>query len=164
MGEKSNEGINKLARVIQKRTKEVTATPPVLDFGVIQPDMSLLTNKFPIPIPQTDYMVCRSVQLGATDDILYKTQYSGKDNSGEHSHDDGGGHTHSNPDAGYNTHTHAKNAEGEQHVHDTLIGEKMRWLTAGDRVLVAWVGDDPVVIDLIFPATRIGRGANGYDK
>ena len=38
--------------------------PQVLDFGVIQPDMSLLTNKFPVPIPQSDYMVCRQLTGG----------------------------------------------------------------------------------------------------
>jgi hypothetical protein len=31
-------------------------------------------------------------------------------------------------------------------------------------VLVAWVGDDAVVVDLIFPAERIGRDADGYNK
>ncbi|MDR2044147.1 MAG: hypothetical protein LBQ15_07230 [Clostridium sp.] len=161
MDNKSNEGINKLAQTLQGRMKSLDDKPPILDFGVIQDDMSLLTNKFPLPIPQKDYMVCRSVQWGAVGDIFYKTQASGKSNSGEHSHD-GGGHTH--PDAGYNTHIHTKSAEGEQHVHDTLVGEKFRWLQPGDRVLVAWVGDDACVVDLIYPATRIGRDADGYDK
>jgi hypothetical protein len=129
--------------------------PPVLDFGAIQGDMSLLTNKFPLPIPQKDYMVCRSVQWGEIDDIFYKTQYPGLDNSGEHFHGSNGEHTH--PDVPLSgEHTHPVDAWEMQHVHDVLIGEKYRWLHPGDRVLVAWVGDDAVVIDLIFPATVIG--------
>lgn len=57
-----NEGINKLAGVLQGRMHHVADKPQVLDFGVIQGDMSLLTNKFPQPIPQSDYMVCRQIR------------------------------------------------------------------------------------------------------
>ena len=42
------------------------------------------------------------------------------------------------------------------HVHGVLIPEKMRWLKPGDRVLVAWVQHDAVVLDIIRPATDIG--------
>ena len=58
-----NEGINRLAGVLQSRMGQMGDRPQVLDFGVIQGDMSLLTNRFPKPIPQTDYMVCRQVTL-----------------------------------------------------------------------------------------------------
>jgi len=152
---------------MEKRTKEHCNKPPVLDFGVIQSDMSLLTNYFPVPIPQRDYTVCRSVQWGKVGDIFFRTQDTGKSNSGEHSHSDGGGHSH--PAAGFATHTHEENAEEEHHIHDTLIGPKFRWLMPGDRVLVAWVGvadedQEAVVIDIIYPASRIGRDADGYNK
>lgn len=69
-----NEGINKLAAVFQNRIHGMTDKPEVLDFGVIQGDMSLLTNRFPRPIPQTDYMVCRQLTLGPPHDTLTKTQ------------------------------------------------------------------------------------------
>ena len=142
--------------------KALDEKPPLLDFGEILDDMSLLTNKFPLPVPQSDYMVCRSVQWGPVDSIFYKTQAPGRVNSGEHTHASGGGHSH--PDAGFCVHTHGTNAESEHHVHDYLIGPKNRWLVPGDRVLVAWVGDDACVIDIIYPASRIGRDADGYDK
>lgn len=35
---------------------------------------------------------------------------------------------------------------------EVAVSERMRGLKPGDRVLVAWVEKDPVVIDLIFPA------------
>jgi len=57
--------------------------PPLMDFGTIQDDMSLLTNNFPLPIPSGDYL--------------------------------------------------------------TSISE----LKPGDRVLMAWVGDDAVVIGAV---------------
>lgn len=122
---KDNSGTNKLASVIQDRMKQANESPLVLDFGTIGGDMSLKTNTFPLAIPQSDYMVCRSVALGKVDDVLYKT----KENE---------------PPPVLPT-----------HKHDMLIGEKMRWLKPGDRVLVAWVGDDPCVIDLILPAKTI---------
>ena len=59
-----SEGVNKLTEVLQNRMRGMSEQPQVLDFGVIQPDMSLLTNKFPVPIPQSDYMVCRQLTLG----------------------------------------------------------------------------------------------------
>jgi hypothetical protein len=93
----ANEGMNRLARVIQGRMREVGDTPPPLDFGEIRGDMSLVTNSFPVPIPQKDYVICRSV-----------------------------------------------------------IG----WLQPSDRVLVAWVGNDACVIDIICPAALIGRDAD----
>ncbi len=98
-----NEGINRLARTLQGRMHQVGDRPPILDFGKIQGDMSLLTNYFPKSIPQTDYIVCRSVSWGAA----------------------------------------------------SYVGAKFRWLQPGDRVLVAWVGDDACVVDLILPATAI---------
>lgn len=140
----NNEGYNMLARAIQARAQKVGEAPPLLDFGVIQGDMSLLTNKFPLPIPQTDYFVCRQLTIGETDDVLTKTQYIGKPNDGRHDHA---------PCGAMGATGHSQ--EGA-HRHDVLIPEKMRWIKPGDHVLVAWVDSDPVVIDLILPATEVG--------
>ena len=170
-GTMGNEGINKLAGVFQERMHRISDKPQVLDFGEIQPDMSLLTNLFPKPIPQEDYMVCRQVTLGRTYDILAKTQDIGMPYSGSHIH-----HTHDltcSHHGGIVTGTTGEETSAApdppipperqkgsdssdgMHQHHVLIPEKMRWLEPGDRVLVAWVGDDPVVVDLILPATVI---------
>ena len=137
----NNEGYNMLARAMQARMQRVGDTPPVLEFGVIQEDNSLLTNKFPKPIPQSDYFVCRQLTLGAKDDTLTTT----KSGQGEHDHSDG---SHGGHEGGSGSHTH----DGGKHEHDVLIPEKMRKLKPGDHVLVAWVDADPVVIDIILPA------------
>lgn len=92
-GTMGNEGINKLAGVMQSRMKRMADKPSALDIGQIGGDMSLTTNQFPKPIPQTDYLVCRPMA--------------------------------------------------------------MRDVKPGERVLVAWVGDDAVVIDSILPATAM---------
>jgi hypothetical protein len=133
---------------------EVNDRPPILDFGGIGADMSLTTNYFPKTIPQADYMVCRSVTWGAVGAIFYQTQAPGNANSGEHMHGENGeheGHTE-----GDGKHEHVAVGKEMQHIHDTLVGPKYRSVAPGDRVLVAWVGDDACVIDLIYPASAIG--------
>ena len=166
-----NEGINKLAGVLQGRMRDMGDKPQVLDFGTIQPDMSLLTNRFPKPVPQEDYVVCRQVTLGPAYDILAKTQDIGMPHSGSHIHktidlvcthhggiQDGtvGENTADAPDPPIPPRrTAGEDSSDGMHQHHVLIPEKMRWLKPGDRVLVAWAGDDPVVVDLILPATVI---------
>lgn len=136
-----NPGINKLGKVLQQRMKETNASPLVLDFGVIQQDYSLLTNTYPIPIPKKDYSVCRQLTLGETNSKLTVTAVDG-------SHD-----VYSDP---YPEPIYSHIGIGVSHGHNVLIPETMRWLKPGDRVLVAWVQNDAVVIDVVLPATKIG--------
>lgn len=133
-GTMGNEGINKLAGVMQGRMKNMADKPSVLDIGQIGGDMSLTTNQFPRPIPQTDYLVCRQLTLGATGNRLTSTL---TDKAG-------------NPLDGQ----HEGHADGK-HKHTVVVPEKMRSIKPGDRVLVAWVGDDAVVVDIILPATDV---------
>lgn len=53
------------------------------------------------------------------------------------------------------TQTAGKPGEGT-HSHGVLIPESMCWLKPGDRVLVAWVQHDAIVLGIIKPATDIG--------
>ena len=151
------EGVNKLARVMQKRMQDVGARPLVLDFGSIQADYSLVTNTFPVPIPKSDYMVCRRVGLGVERAVLGVTAPAGghTHTGGSHTHSGGehGGHTsgsgsHSH-DGGEHSHTVA------DHTHDVLISGDMASIKPGDRVLVAWIGNDAVVVDVVIPAERV---------
>ncbi len=136
-----NPGINKLGKVLQQRMRETNASPLMLDFGAIQGDYSLLTNTYPIPIPKTDYLVCRQLTIGETSSKLTTSATDG-------SHD-----VYSDP---YPEPVYTHVGIGINHKHDVLIPEKMRWLKPGDRVLVAWVQNDAVVIDVVLPATKIG--------
>lgn len=141
----ADEGMNKLARVLHGRmqTERDAYSDLVLDFGVIQSDYSLLTNTYPIPIPKTDYLVLRQLTLGNTGDVLTNTG-----TKGAHTHSGG---THGGHESGDGSHTHS----GGEHGHTVLIPEKMRWLKPGDRVLVAWVQHDAIVLDIICEATEI---------
>lgn len=159
----NNEGVNMLARTMQRRMLQVGDRPPILDFGVIQDDYSLLTNEYPIPVPQTDYMVCRHLTYGETEDVLTITQPKGRSGPYEHEIDEFGHKGLSGAKAD-GTHDHppctAPGCSGQiqngEHQHEVLIPERMRWIKPGDHVLVVWVGTDPVVVDIIMPATEVG--------
>lgn len=124
--------------------KACGASPLLLDFGTIQGDLSLLTNTYPIPIPKTDYTVCRQLALGATGTLLTSTATDGK-----HSHGPSGEHAQ---EIGSGAHSHTNEAP---HAHSVLVPEKMRKLKKDDRVLVAWVQNEAVVVDIILPATAL---------
>lgn len=123
MAYEGNPGTNKLANVLAGRMKKESESPLVLDFGEIQANGSLITNTFPVPIPKGDYSVLRQLTLGFTGEKLTITKDDGKH----------GGHT---------------NGDGI-HSHIVLIPEKMRSIRPGDRVLVAWVQNDAVVVDIV---------------
>ncbi len=128
----ANLGLNKLAQVMQERmnrNQEANNGALVLDFGEIQADMSLKTNTFAIPIPQTDYHVCRQLTLGPTGSLLTATK-----TQGQH-----GGHIGGNG----------------SHDHEIKVPEKMRSIKPGDRVIVAWVQSEAVVIDIVLRGTEV---------
>lgn len=171
-----NGGTNRLARVIREqiaRDREAHSAL-LLDTGTIQGDMSLLTETYPIPIPQKDYFVSEMLTLGDTDDRLTVSQYPEEE-------DGVGKHTHSAPvpeepdepeepadpeeSEGEGSEASEEPPEPEEpvpaepdgeHQHDILIPDKMRWLKPGDRVLVAWVQHDAFVIMRFLPALEIG--------
>jgi hypothetical protein len=141
-----NGGFGELARVLQNRMAVLDSRPPMLDFGEIQKDMSLVTNTFPHSIPATDYTICRSVCYDPAVSLT-ETEFDGT-----HPHGPGGGHSQY---TGSGIHSHP-DSEGA-HVHQVKLPKKMWRIQPGDRVLVAWVGDDPVVVDVIMNATETLR-------
>lgn len=59
MSYQGNSGMNKLGQVLVKRMNKQGESGLILDYGSIESDYSLKTNTFPIPIPKSDYTVCR---------------------------------------------------------------------------------------------------------
>lgn len=49
----------------------------------------------------------------------------------------------------------------DNHSHQVALPESLSALQPGDRVLVAWVEEDAVVIDKFMPATVVGVRNNG---
>ena len=145
MSYNSNKGAARLGAVFSERARKVSERKgSPLDFGVIQDDYSLKLNNFDKPLPKGAYSVCRQLTLGETDKHLTFTIKAGNPNDGTHNHGSSG--THGGHLGGDGSHTHT--GEGP-HVHDVLIPEKMRSLKPGDRVLVAWVENEAVILDIV---------------
>lgn len=112
MAYERNDGIAKMASVLDKRMREHADNPLIMDIAEVLSDGSLLPNSFPQAIPKSSYRICRQLSLGAT--------------------------------GGYLTNVTTPEGNGQAY-----IPEKMRSLKAGDRVLIAWVQNTAVVIDII---------------
>ena len=120
-------GVNSLANVLNKRMRDMADAPPLLDYATINRDMSLRPDTYPVNIPKKAYTVCRALTLGDTDEKLTQIMSTTRGEHGGHYGGDG------------------------SHTHDIAIPKKMRSLKPGDRVLIAWVGNDACVIDVIKP-------------
>lgn len=60
---KGNPGMNQLANVLSNRSRQYKESiDETLDFGQIQSNGSLITNKFPVPIPKTQYSICKGAR------------------------------------------------------------------------------------------------------
>lgn len=99
-----------------------------LELGTIGSDLSLTIDGMAGRVSPTNYMV----DLRLTHDT-YKTDET------THSHD-GGDHSHS---------------DGE---HRHRLPSVFRKLEPGDRVLVAWVGNEPVIVAIVISGATITSG------
>lgn len=130
MSKRGSPGASKLTATLVSMIDQKGDKPLVLDFGIILGDYSLKTNTFPLPIPKSDYSVCRAITY---DPGVPLTQ----------TYCDG---AHGHPDAGF----------AGSHVHNVRLPEKMYWIRPGDKVLVAWVQDEACVIDIVFRGDVVG--------
>jgi len=180
--EDQHKGFNSLAQVLQEKTQQISNENAQfsLDIGTITENMGLVTHTFPLEIPQSDYLVLRQLTLGAAGSKLASTDIAGSHSHGEagtHTHDmeqleikKNGEHAHKldskdTEESGEHEHSveggtinengnHSHPAAGE-HSHEVLLPEKMRSIQPGDRVLVAWVSNDAIVLDIILPAKEV---------
>lgn len=95
-----------------------------LELGVIGSNLSLSVASLGNAIPKGDYMVSlhlidNIMKLNTTDVALSTDQADG--------------------------HSHTIN----EHKHTVTLPARLRGIKAGDRVLVAWVGTEPVVVDIV---------------
>ena len=130
MSKRGSPGANKLTAALASMIDKKGDKTLVLDFGIILGDYSLKTNTFPIPIPKSDYSVCRAITY---DPGVPLTQ----------TYCDG---AHGHPDAGF----------AGSHVHNVRLPEKMYWIRPGDKVLVAWVQDEACVVDIVYRGDIVG--------
>lgn len=119
----SSNGSNmkRLGNTLASRMKATSAAaiPTTIELGIINSNLSLTTDSLRVPIPKGDYLMNLTL---AGDSYLTSSEthlHEGED----HSHD-GGDHSHALPSV-------------------------FRSLQEGDRVLVAWCGNEPVVVAIV---------------
>jgi hypothetical protein len=127
--------MQRLGNVLASRMKTTSAAavPMTIELGTINSNLSLTTDSLPTPIPKGDYMI--NIMLASD---TYRTS------SESHSHS-GGSHSHSGGDHSHSGGSHSHSG-GD---HDHALPDVFRALKAGDRVLVAWCGNEPVVIAIV---------------
>ena len=122
--------MQRLGSTLANRMKQTSSamSRTALELGTINSNLSLTTDSLAVTIPKGDYMVNIMLAGGS-----YNTS------STTHTHS-GGAHTQ---ESGSGAHTH----DGGDHSH--RLPDSFRSLQAGDRVLVAWCGNEPVVIAIV---------------
>lgn len=59
-----NQGAEQLVTAIRKITKDPGAGTRAVDFGTINPDYSLVTDTFPVPIPRGEWSLLKYMSAG----------------------------------------------------------------------------------------------------
>lgn len=129
----NNSGANALTNTLSGMMRGIAGemSKTQLDFGIINADYSLTCNSFPCPVPKSDYSVCRQ--------LLYDPSVPLTETYVDGDHD------------------HYGAVPSEPHQHKVKLPKKMRWLKPGDKVLVAVMGNEFCVIDIIYDAKYLGE-------
>lgn len=122
--------MQRLGNTLSDRMKATAgaAYKVTMELGTINSNMSLSTDSLQSTIPQGAYMVNLMLTGGS------------RTSSESHTHSGG---SHEGHESGSGDHSHS----GGDHSHE--LPESFRGLQAGDRVLVAWCGNEPVVIAIV---------------
>lgn len=138
--------VQRLGQTLASRMKKsaAAAIPTTLELGIINGNLSLTVDSISNPIPQADYMVA----LHLTHETYYSYNELNSSANAPHHHEGGthGGHT-----GGNGSHTH------DDGLHDHRAPSVFRRLEPGDRVLVAWIGYEPVIVDIVVAGTTITK-------
>lgn len=124
-----SKNMQRLGATLSNRMRRTAdgAVPTTIELGIVNSNLSITTDSLQAAIPRGDYMV----NLMLTGSRRTSTE--------SHTHS-GGEHAQ---EAGSGSHSHS----GGDHSHELPAG--FRGLQAGDRVLVAWCGVEPVVIAIV---------------
>lgn len=112
-----------------KKTADSAVNNQMIELGTITSGLNLKTDSINSIIPKGQYMINLMLTDGGTTTEPAEHTHNG----GEH-----GGH-----ESGSGAHSH----DGGRHVHE--LPSRLRGLKVGDRVLVAWAGNEPVVVAIV---------------
>lgn len=138
--------IKKLGDVISRRIQDTNRANHVtyLELGTINADLSLKIDGLNGNIRPKDYMV--SLHLTHENYFTYNELNSSTNAPHVHS---GGQHSQ---ESGNGYHTHSTDG-----LHDHRVPSVFRRLKAGDRVLVAWIRYNPIIVDIVVSGTTITK-------
>lgn len=124
-----SKNMQRLGATLSNRMKRTAdgAVPTTIELGVVNSNFSISTDSLQAAIPKGEYMV--NLMLTG----------SRSTSSESHTHN-GGAHAQY---SGSGSHTHS---DGE---HSHKLPDTFHSLQAGDRILVAWCGAEPVVIAIV---------------
>lgn len=125
-----SKNMQRLGATLSNRMKRTAqgAVPTTIELGVVNSNLSITTDSLQAAIPKGDYMI--------------NLMLTGSLSVGGGSHEHSGG-SHEGHETGSGTHSHT----GGSHSHE--LPAAFRGLQSGDRVLVAWCGNEPVVIAIV---------------
>lgn len=109
--------------------------PTTVELGTINGDLSLSVDSLSGKIDPSDYMV----DLRLTHDTYKTYETTHQHTGGSHGGHEGGNGQHSHDDG----------------KHDHRVPSVFRRLEAGDRVLVMWVGHEPIIVAVVVSGTTI---------
>ena len=104
------------------------ATRVTTELGIVNSNLSITTDVLKVTIPKGDYMV--------------NLMLTGSTSTSSESHSHSGG-AHGGHNSGDGSHSHS----GGEHSHE--LPSSFRGLQTGDRVLVNWCGNEPVVLAIV---------------
>lgn len=138
--------VNNKERLAQQLMGRMTSTarkniPTTVELGIINGDLSLTVDSIARKIPQEDYMI----DLQLTHETYYTYTELNSSANAPHHHE-GGEHAQA---AGTGHHTH------DDGLHDHRVSSVFRRIQPGDRVLVIWVGFEPIIVAIVVPGTTI---------
>lgn len=128
----SSSNIEELGKLFNEQMKHVNQANKgvTVELGNISGNGSLVVGSLNNAIPKGEYMVALRLTIGQL--LLETTEMELTTNN------------EINPSSMEN-HTH----KIDKHKHEVTLPEQLRALRAGDRVLVAWIGTEPVVVDIV---------------
>lgn len=129
--------------ILANRTKRTAdaAVPLYLELGKIENNLYLKVDSVKDPIASDQYLI----SLSLTHENYFSYNEMNSSAAAPHHHE-GGEHTQYRG-SGYHTH--------DDGLHDHRIPSVFRKLQVGDRVLVAWCGAQPVIVDIVVAGDTI---------
>ncbi len=116
---------------MQMQRVRTAGASAALELGTVNEDLSISVDSLKGTVPKGDYLVSLHLTV-PSGDLLHSKETAHEHNGGGHSQYVGSGlHLHNDG------------------IHSHVLPNEFRGLCPKDRVLIAWAGGQPVVVDIL---------------